>query len=131
MPEPASAIILGFAYLAVKHTAADFFLQTPYQYTNKGRYAHPGGLLHAAIHAGLTAPVFFILAPASGMIGAAILLAEFAIHYHVDWAKEQLTSRNELSHSATWYWRILGVDQLLHSLTCVVIIAILAGAAGA
>ena len=45
-------MLLGLAYLMAKHALADFFLQTKYQWANKGRYGHPGGLLHAAIHVG-------------------------------------------------------------------------------
>ena len=129
MPDPASAIILGFAYLAVKHTAGDFFLQTPYQYKNKGIYGHPGGLLHAGIHAGLTAPVFAILAPEGGGMVAAILAGEFVAHYHIDWLKERIVKDYGLEMGYPWFWRVLGVDQLLHGLTYVAIIALLAGVA--
>jgi len=127
MPDPASAMILGFAYLAVKHTAGDFFLQTPYQYENKGIYGHPGGLLHALIHAGLTLPVLLILAPASAGLALAIPAAEFAAHYHIDWVKERIVKGWGLTADHSWYWRVLGVDQLLHGLTYVGIVAVLAG----
>ena len=40
--------LAAVAVLMVKHALADFYLQTPYQYLNKGTYGHPGGLLHAA-----------------------------------------------------------------------------------
>ena len=127
MYDPASALILGFAYLAVKHALGDFFLQTPYQYLHKGNYGHPGGLLHAGIHATLTAPVFWVIVPASLAIALAILIGEFIVHYHLDWLKERIVDRRGLTSDHGWYWRLLGLDQLLHGLTYVVIMAVLAG----
>ena len=125
MLEPASAIILGFAVLMVKHTLADFFLQTPYQFLNKGIYGHPGGLLHAGIHAVLTAPVFFVLPAGSILFGALILGGEFVVHYHVDWLKEQTVKRLALQPDMAGFWRAIGLDQLAHMLTYVAIVALL------
>ena len=48
------------ALLLVKHFVCDFVVQTPYQIMNKGRYGHPGGLLHAGIHAAATGLVLSI-----------------------------------------------------------------------
>jgi hypothetical protein len=42
---------LVFAAFFVKHLVCDFPLQRAYQYKNKGIYGHPGGVLHAWIHA--------------------------------------------------------------------------------
>lgn len=33
-------------FLTVKHFIVDVILQNPYQYLNKGKFLHPGGLLH-------------------------------------------------------------------------------------
>ena len=125
MPELVTAILLGLAVLFVKHAIADFFLQTTYQYKHKGIYGHPGGLLHAGIHAVLTLPVYFVLAPATIIMAIAIPVGEFAVHYNVDWLKEQIVKRAHLSFQDTWYWRLFGVDQLIHALTYIAIIAIL------
>lgn len=126
MPEPACAILLGFTLLSVKHTIGDFFLQTSYQYLNKGVYAHPGGLLHAGIHAALTAPVFLVLPPPSAAFALAVLGGEFVIHYHVDWLKEQAVRRYALTQETAWYWRAMGLDQQAHMLTYIAIVALLA-----
>src|SRR5680860_1161956 len=91
MPEIAILILAAVAVLMLKHMAADFFLQTPYQYCNKGTYGHPGGLLHSFIHIALTPLVYLVLAPVSLLFALAIAAGEFAVHYHVDWAKEQIT----------------------------------------
>jgi len=125
MPELVTAILLGFTVLFVKHAIADFFLQTAYQYRNKGIYGHPGGLLHAGIHAVLTLPVYLVLAPATIIMAIAIPVGEFAVHYNVDWLKEQIIKRAHLSMQDAWYWHVFGTDQLIHALTYIAIIAIL------
>jgi hypothetical protein len=126
MSDLVSAVIAAFAILSVKHAVADFFLQTPYQYLNKGVYGHPGGLLHAGIHAALTTPAFLVLAPASVLTGSVILAGEFIAHYHIDWLKEGFVKGRILTPETAGYWHALGLDQLAHMLTYVTIIAVLA-----
>ena len=125
MSDLTSAILLGFIILSVKHTIGDYFLQTPYQYLNKGIYGHPGGLVHSALQALLTIPVFLILPPSSALLAFAIIAGEFVIHYHLDWSKEQLVKRFKLTQSDPWFWHLFGLDQLGHMVTYVGIIAVL------
>lgn len=125
MPESAIDILWAFAILSGKHMVADFFLQTPYQYLNKGTYGHPGGILHSGIHAALTPLVYLILAPASLLLAILIPVGEFVVHYHVDWIKEQAGKKGHWSATHPWFWRALGVDQFAHNLTYIAIIAIL------
>jgi hypothetical protein len=129
MPETAILILAAAAILMSKHAAADFFLQTPYQYCNKGIYGHPGGLLHSAIHVALTPLAYLAIAPASLLLAGGIALGEFAVHYHVDWAKEQIGRRNGFTPQTPGFWHLLGIDQLLHGLTYLAIIAVLIWAA--
>lgn len=129
MPELAILILVAIAVLMTKHAAADFFLQTTYQYRNKGTYGHPGGLLHSAVHIALTPLVYLVLAPVSLLLALAIALGEFLIHYHLDWAKEQLGQRLQLTPQSKGFWVALGADQLLHGLTYVGIVAVLVWAA--
>jgi hypothetical protein len=63
MPELALLVLAAVAVLLVKHAVADFYLQTPYQYLNKGIYGHPGGLLHSGIHVALTPLVYLVIVP--------------------------------------------------------------------
>jgi len=125
MPSLINAILLAFIMLAVKHTIADYFLQTSYQYLNKGTYGHPGGIIHAGFHGLLTLPVFLILPPSSIALVIAIIVGEFVVHYHLDWSKEQLVKRYMLTHADAWFWHLFGLDQLGHTLTYVAIITIL------
>lgn len=77
----------------------------------------------------LTPLVYLVIAPASLLIALWIALGEFAVHYHVDWAKEQITRRNGLNPQVSGYWHTLGIDQLLHGLTYITIVAVLVRAA--
>jgi hypothetical protein len=62
-------------------------------------------------------------------MAAAIAVGEFALHYHIDWAKEQVTHRNGWTAHDRGFWVALGTDQLVHGLTYLLIIAILITAA--
>ncbi len=125
MPDLVSLMLWAISLLLVKHCIADFFLQTAFQYKNKGIYGHPGGILHAGIHAVSTLPVFLILPPASLAMGILIPVGEFVVHYHVDWLKEQAVKRNGWTPNTPGFWHALGIDQLAHGLTYVAIVAIL------
>tara|TARA_R110000868_G_scaffold388328_1_gene657155 strand:- start:32 stop:403 length:372 start_codon:yes stop_codon:yes gene_type:complete len=103
--------------LQVKHFVIDFPLQTKYQWSNKGTYGHPGGLLHAMLHGiGTFLCIAFVILD----IPSAIILsfADMIIHYHIDWAKMNINKK------MTWgpttheqFWWLLGLDQLLHQVT--------------
>jgi hypothetical protein len=125
MPELAILVLAAVAVLMLKHTIADFYLQTPYQYLNKGSYGHPGGIMHSAIHVALTPLVYLVLVPGSLLVVGAIALGEFAVHYHTDWLKEQITHRNGWTPQDRGFWYALGTDQLVHGLTYLAIVAVL------
>ena len=129
MPEAAILILAAVAVLMLKHTVADYFLQTPYQYCNKGTYGHPGGFVHSAIHVALTPLVYLLIAPVSLLLALGIAAGEFVVHYHVDWAKEQITRRAGFTPQTPRFWHALGVDQLLHGLTYLAIVGVLVWAA--
>lgn len=122
MPATAETILLAIAVLLVKHWVADFLLQTVYQVHNKGRYGHPGGLLHSAIHVVCTLPVLVVLPPPTAQFAAGLLAAEYVFHYHVDWLKEQINRGLGLKPDRSGFWYLLGLDQLVHGLTYVVIV---------
>ena len=125
MPETGILCLAAVAVLLVNHTAADCFLQMPYQFCNKGNYGHPSGFLHAGIHVVLTPFVYLVLVPASLRLVLGIALGEFANHYHMDWAKEQVGRRLHARSQAACCWHALGIDQLLHGLNYIGIVAVL------
>jgi hypothetical protein len=116
-------VVLLLLLLQVKHFLFDFILQTPYQLKNKGTYGHPGGILHSGLHAVGTGVVLLVVATPPAML-VAIMVGEFLVHYHIDWAKEQITRRSGGAQNA-FFWRMIGLDQFLHQLTYVAIAAIL------
>lgn len=116
-----AAILLILVALQTKHLIADYVLQTPYMVRNKGRYGHPGGLLHAATHTALTCVV---LATAQAPLAMLLVLCglEFVLHYHIDWAKEQVSRRVRATPDMARFWQLHGLDQYLHHLTYVGIV---------
>jgi hypothetical protein len=127
MPELA-LILAAVAVLMAKHAVADFYLQTPYQFLNKGTYGHPGGLLHSGIHVALTPLVYLVLAPATLLLALAIAVGEFLVHYHTDWLKEQINRRKGWTVNDHNFWSLLGTDQFVHGLTYLAIVGALVAA---
>ncbi len=107
--------------LLTKHFIVDFPMQGPYQYKNKGTLGHPGGILHAGLHAIATAIILYWFAPAA--LAAALAIADGVVHYFVDWAKWNVNARWKLKpDNSQHYWWLLGFDQWLHHLTYIAIV---------
>ena len=118
-------ILAALAVLEIKHYVIDYLLQSSYQYKNKGIYGHPGGIIHAGFQSLGSILAFIILTPPIG-VGVAIVVAEFAVHYHTDWLKEQINRRLNVQRGSAIYWAVFGGDQLIHHLTYIVIVGVLA-----
>lgn len=115
--------LLALALFQIKHFAADFLLQPAYVWRNKGRYGHPGGILHGGAHGLLSLPALIVL----GLPLPLVLLfavGEAVLHYHLDWAKESLNSRLALRRDQAAYWYLFGLDQALHQLTYVAMLGL-------
>lgn len=110
------------AALSVKHFLIDFVFQGPWMYLNKGKWMHPGGLAHAGLHAWAT---LAIVAPTHTPMMYWIFLGEFVIHYLMDYTKVNINKHygwGANTHSE--FWILLGVDQLVHTMTYVAIFGI-------
>jgi len=108
--------------LFIKHFICDFPLQMfPWLYQNKGRYLHPGGIVHAVLHGiGTFIVLSFFLNSSESLIYAMI---DTLLHYHIDWTKMNLSRHYRLKpDNSEWFWLLLGLDQLLHHLTYFAII---------
>ena len=120
-------IIYLLLSLLVKHYIIDFPLQTPYQYLNKGKLGHFGGILHALLHGIST---FCILCFFSFEKALFLSLVDAILHYFIDWLKVNLTKKYKWSYKenekliivSNSYFIALGFDQLLHSLTYCLIV---------
>jgi hypothetical protein len=118
-------ILLLMTAFAVKHWLCDFVLQTPHQVATKGQYGSWGGISHALTHGVGTAAVLILFAiSGAGPYEIAFLASLDAVfHYHIDWFKQRMTQGMTAAHPKFWTW--LGFDQLLHTLTYVIIIALI------
>ncbi len=112
------AILLG---LQAKHFLFDFVFQSDWQVRNKGTYGHPGGMVHAGLHAAGTLAVLLF---ASTMLGAVtpwasltLAVVDFLLHYHIDWIKAQLSRRMHLTPDKHAFWIAMGADQAAHQAT--------------
>ena len=123
----AQAVVLLLALFGIKHFIVDFLLQRKYQYSNKGTYGHPGGILHAVLHGVATALVLWLFADINWIL--MMMAFDAFLHYHIDWAKTNINKHygwTATTHDEFWW--LLGLDQLLHWLTYVVIIGWTIGA---
>jgi hypothetical protein len=109
--------------LFLKHFIVDFPLQKPYQWQNKGTYGHMGGILHSGLHGiGTFLCLFWFIEPVFAFIFASF---DSLIHYHIDWAKMNLNKKFGYTPANEKFWWLLGLDQLLHSLTYILIVSII------
>lgn len=103
--------------LFVKHFLVDFVWQTDKMVQEKGQYGKWGGIHHSLLHAALT---YAILIHVLGIQAAAMLAVfDFLVHYHVDWAKMNIARNLTVQDKRYWFW--LGMDQLVHAVTYLII----------
>lgn len=109
--------------LFTKHFIVDFPLQKPYQWMNKGTYGHPGGVLHAWLHAVGTFACVCWYAPIAAWY---LAFADLVIHYHIDWAKMNINKRYGWgANTHEEFWWLLGLDQYLHAVTYIGLVALI------
>jgi hypothetical protein len=134
-------LVTPMAYLMIKHFIADGPLQTAYQYLNKGRFGHPGGIIHAGIHGALTGAAVMLWSWGFDVeitldMVIACSLFDFIVHYLCDWAKVVTTKKFHWSEIevdpntkapiclrifSNNFFIALMFDQLVHSMTYVAI----------
>jgi hypothetical protein len=119
-------IVVLLALFGIKHFVCDFVLQTNNMLSDKGIYGAPGGRNHAIAHAIGTFIVLVIALPWRldvHIVAIVLGILDGLIHYHIDWAKTNLSSK--YTSKDREFWIYLGADQGLHYLTYVGIIAVL------
>jgi hypothetical protein len=103
--------------LQFKHWYVDFVLQTDAMIKGKGVYGNRHGLWHSAQHAIGT---LIIAAVFTDLITSlAVALFDFVAHYHIDWCKMKYGCKDM---SNPLFWNHLGLDQMAHQLTYIMII---------
>lgn len=114
-----TTVFLLLALFGIKHFIADYLMQFEYMLREKGIYGATGGIHHSLVHASFTFLILvFFCTDANVLIALALL--DFAIHYHVDFFKQQLNKN--LTTADRNFWVLLGLDQALHYLTYIGII---------
>lgn len=114
-------VIILLALFGIKHFLADFLWQFPFMVQDKGYYGAEGGITHALLHGALT--FFVLIGFVSPQDAVTLALLDSAVHYHVDWAKTNLSRGLTIEDHRFWVW--FGLDQALHYLTYIAIIAII------
>jgi len=118
-------VLLALVLFQLKHYLTDFHWQTIWIVQTKGRYGHPGGLIHAGLHGLLSLPVLLLVAPFAPVLFTVILIFEMVLHYHIDWIKARVVSQRGIDERDSAYWHYLGLDQAAHQLTYVAMLAAL------
>jgi hypothetical protein len=115
-------LLILLTLFQIKHFICDFPLQKPYQFLNKGIYGHFGGILHAFIHGLGTVMILSFFTPHAAIFAT----IDMILHYHIDWAKVKINKYYGLkADNSEKFWWLLGLDQMLHQLTYIGIIACL------
>ena len=124
MSSQLALVFWSLVLFEVKHVLCDFVLQTPAQLRSKAIYGSRGGLIHAGLQAVASLPAILLLDHSA--LVPAIVAGEFVAHYHVDWLKAAIIRARGLSPDDRLYRIVFGADQLLHQMTYVIILALLA-----
>lgn len=121
-------MIIGLLLLLnFKHLIVDGFIQSrfPYHWQQKGTWGAKGGIHHAALHGLFT---FLILLLATNVWMATwIAIAEFDLHYIIDWAKMNINRIKRLTPNDGAFWDWLMVDQFAHQVCYIGIIWLIFG----
>jgi Protein of unknown function (DUF3307) len=119
-PELQSALLLLLA-LQAKHVVCDGPLQTARMVREKSLYGKPQGLLHALVHVGGSAVVLgfwgFPLPLIAGLAGL-----DGIIHYHVDYAKENIVKAMGWGPVQGPFWWAIIADQAMHHMTSLLLV---------
>ena len=107
-------ILLLLFLLLVKHSYADFAIQTYLQTVRKGIYRDWVGITHSLDHVWtsiVALSIFSVFYPISILSILTVSLIEGTIHYHIDWIKVKFGCKDNTSPA---FWAQFGFDQLAH-----------------
>ena len=113
-----STLLVLLALLQIKHMFADFYLQTPKMLSGRGQYMHIGRAQHAGVHAAGSL-IALVLVGTPFWVLLVLVVAEWFVHFHIDYWKATYSAKKELAPDQAAFWRAFGFDQCLHQLTYV------------
>ena len=114
-PEIAHLLFL-LVLLQIKHFICDGPLQTKAMVDAKSIYGAQLGLTHAGLH-GIGTFAVFVISGFDARLAAALALADFVLHYHIDFTKENIVKGQGWTFKDGPFWWALSADQMLHHLT--------------
>ena len=109
-------VLVLFALLQIKHTLADYFMQTQRMLSNRGTYVNIGRMQHAGVHA-VFSLLCALIAGLPTLVAIVFLVIDAVVHFHIDWVKGAYSERTGDGPDSKQYWRAFGIDQLAHQLT--------------
>jgi hypothetical protein len=114
-----TSILFLLILLQLKHWFIDFVNQSNAEIASKGIYGDSAGLDHSIKH-GIGTMLCIIIVTGIDHIAFASILAllDCVIHYHIDWIKSNY-GRKDISQK--YFWMDLGLDQMMHQLTYILI----------
>lgn len=119
------SLLILLVALQIKHFVLDFAYQPPYMWMNKGTLGHPGGIIHAGLHALMS--FILVLTVSSVSVALTVLLFEFVAHYLIDYAKMNINRiKGWKCNTHSEFWILAGLDQLLHQFTYIIILMMVA-----
>lgn len=118
-------ILVVYLAFRAKQVICDFFLQTAWMATVKGRPFNMGGakalVSHVSVHAAFTFLLMFIFAPALWWLG----IVDFFAHATIDKIKSVVTTKYGWTYKDGPYWWAFGIDQEAHNLTHLVYVILI------
>ena len=116
MGDVTGQMLILLVLLQIKHMFADFYMQTPRMLSGRDTYLHLGRAEHAGVHA-LGSVIVFVIMGAPVGFTLWLVVAEWIVHFHIDWFKARWSMRKQHSPAEAGFWRAAGTDQALHQLT--------------
>lgn len=112
-------ILILLILLQVKHWYIDFVNQTDDEINQKGIYGSRAGIMHSVKH-GIGTTICLLIVTGYPYIVYSLILGifDFIIHYHTDYVKMRY---GEKDISNKKFWNQLGLDQMVHQFTYILI----------
>lgn len=115
------SIFIVLAALFVKHWYIDFVNQSMEEINGKGIYGNAYGIMHSLKHGIATFGIMWYFLshwPLAIIIG----FIDFVIHYHIDWAKQNINKHWNYTPENPKFWYWFGADQLAHTITYLLLV---------
>ena len=114
-----TSILILLVVFQLKHLVADYYLQFEYMYMNKGKAIGWFNPLfqHSIVHG---AGTIVIVGAFTGSVYITTVVTIFDIVTHFVTDRWKATRKTDPTQS--WFWKSLGIDQMIHHLVGIAII---------